>query len=73
MSVPLPPAKNPFLLLSLERLAMLLGVQTPEARCPPCSLRCRCKHKHTEHDPASRACAKAGCACGGFDSPFVCK
>ncbi|GFR40392.1 hypothetical protein Agub_g944, partial [Astrephomene gubernaculifera] len=35
-------------------------------------LRCRCKHKHVEHDAASRACAKAGCRCGAFDSPWVC-
>ncbi len=25
-----------------------------------------------EHDPATRACAKAGCGCGAFDSPWVC-
>lgn len=36
-------------------------------------LRCRCKHKHTEHEPGGRhACAKAGCACAAFDSPWVC-
>ncbi|PNH01650.1 hypothetical protein TSOC_012446, partial [Tetrabaena socialis] len=35
-------------------------------------LRCRCKHKHVEHNPATRACAKAGCGCGVFDSPWVC-
>lgn len=35
-------------------------------------LRCRCKHKHVEHNAASRACAKPGCACGSFDSPWVC-
>lgn len=34
---------------------------------------CRCKHKHTEHEPGGRhACAKAGCACAAFDSPWVC-
>lgn len=36
------------------------------------ALRCRCKHKHTEHAAASRACTKRGCACEGFDSPWVC-
>ncbi|CAG9464274.1 unnamed protein product [Pedinophyceae sp. YPF-701] len=38
-------------------------------------LRCRCKHKHIEHDPVTRKCTKAGCkTCpeGGFDSPWVC-
>jgi len=38
-------------------------------------LRCRCKHKHTEHDPVTRKCTKSGCKdCppGGFDSPWVC-
>lgn len=35
-------------------------------------LRCRCKHKHVEHDAASRACAKSTCACTAFDSPWVC-
>jgi Protein FAM221A/B len=36
-------------------------------------LRCRCKHKHTEHDPAGRhACTKAACGCQAFDSPWVC-
>ncbi|GIL66246.1 hypothetical protein Vafri_19866 [Volvox africanus] len=35
-------------------------------------LRCRCKHKHVEHDAATRACAKGGCSCRGFDSPWVC-
>lgn len=36
-------------------------------------LRCRCKHKHTDHDcgPGVHKCSKcAGCA--GFDSPWVC-
>ncbi len=38
------------------------------------ALRCRCKHKHTEHDAAHarRRCAKAGCTCDGFHSPWVC-
>jgi Protein FAM221A/B len=36
------------------------------------ALRCRCKHKHTEHDPNSRACKKPQCACRRFDSPWVC-
>ncbi|KAL4448965.1 hypothetical protein ABPG77_007682 [Micractinium sp. CCAP 211/92] len=35
-------------------------------------LRCRCKHKHIEHSPATRACAKPGCSCAAFDSPWVC-
>ncbi|WIA19105.1 hypothetical protein OEZ85_003753 [Tetradesmus obliquus] len=35
-------------------------------------LRCRCKHKHTEHDPSSHACSKASCSCSGFSSPWVC-
>jgi hypothetical protein len=36
--------------------------------------RCRCKHKHIDHDPSSApyACNTRGCACTGFDSPFVC-
>eukprot|EP00897_Mesotaenium_endlicherianum_P010523 jgi/Mesen1/949/ME000118S00118 len=35
-------------------------------------LRCRCKHKHTEHDPGSHGCARPTCACSKFDSPWVC-
>lgn len=35
-------------------------------------LRCRCKHKHTDHDPVTHACTKPGCGCSRFDSPFVC-
>lgn len=37
-------------------------------------LRCRCKHKHIEHDPVSLECTKAACAgkCERFDSPWVC-
>ena len=35
-------------------------------------LRCRCKHKHTEHDPITYACRKPNCKCGVFDSPWVC-
>ncbi|GIL93081.1 hypothetical protein Vretifemale_20509 [Volvox reticuliferus] len=35
-------------------------------------LRCRCKHKHVEHDAVTHACAKGGCSCRGFDSPWVC-
>ncbi len=38
-------------------------------------LRCRCKHKHIEHDCTNpqHKCLKPGCkACTGFDSPFVC-
>lgn len=32
-------------------------------------LRCRCKHKHTDHDPAAKphGCTRPRCACGGFD------
>jgi hypothetical protein len=38
-------------------------------------LRCRCKHKHIEHDCTTpqHKCLKPGCkGCTGFDSPFVC-
>jgi hypothetical protein len=38
-------------------------------------LRCRCKHKHIEHDCTNlqHKCLKPGCkGCTGFDSPFVC-
>ena len=45
-------------------------------------IRCRCKHKHTEHDPTppykcTRCVPKPGAKpsttqCSGFDSPFVC-
>lgn len=35
-------------------------------------LRCRCKHKHVDHDPNSRKCRKAGCRCSCFESPWVC-
>ncbi|GBG70048.1 hypothetical protein CBR_g4876 [Chara braunii] len=35
-------------------------------------LRCRCKHKHTEHDPVSHACRRPKCQCARFDSPWVC-
>jgi hypothetical protein len=35
-------------------------------------LRCRCKHKHTEHDPQTHACSRSGCECRGFNSPWVC-
>uniref|UniRef100_A0A7S3DM51 Protein FAM221A n=2 Tax=Palpitomonas bilix TaxID=652834 RepID=A0A7S3DM51_9EUKA len=38
-------------------------------------LRCRCKHKHIEHEPnPPYKCAKPNCkGCDkGFDSPFVC-
>jgi hypothetical protein len=36
-------------------------------------LRCRCKHKHTDHDcgPGAHKCSKCA-ACSGFDSPWVC-
>eukprot|EP00879_Flechtneria_rotunda_P016062 GHRR01016800.1.p1 GENE.GHRR01016800.1~~GHRR01016800.1.p1 ORF type:complete len:260 (+),score=69.17 GHRR01016800.1:63-782(+) len=35
-------------------------------------LRCRCKHKHTDHDPITHECKKSGCLCIGFCSPWVC-
>ena len=37
-------------------------------------LRCRCKHKHVDHDPSARpfACKKPACNCDGFASPWVC-
>mmetsp|Transcript_22325 Transcript_22325/g.37348 ORF Transcript_22325/g.37348 Transcript_22325/m.37348 type:complete len:286 (-) Transcript_22325:1447-2304(-) len=39
-------------------------------------LRCRCKHKHTDHDcaPGSHPCnkCKGSSVCTGFDSPWVC-
>lgn len=35
-------------------------------------LRCRCKHRHTDHHPLSKACTLPGCPCAAFDSPFVC-
>ncbi|KDO33831.1 hypothetical protein SPRG_01710 [Saprolegnia parasitica CBS 223.65] len=37
-------------------------------------LRCRCKHKHVEHDAGRPpfVCKKPKCACTGFDSPWVC-
>jgi hypothetical protein len=35
-------------------------------------LRCRCKHKHTDHDPNTHACRKSNCKCQCFDSPWVC-
>lgn len=36
-------------------------------------LRCRCKHKHIEHDcgPGPHKCDKCS-SCSGFDSPWVC-
>ena len=39
-------------------------------------LRCRCKHKHTDHDcaPGEHKCSKCSGVggCSGFDSPWVC-
>eukprot|EP00899_Mesostigma_viride_P020761 jgi/Mesvir1/28687/Mv11179-RA.1 len=36
-------------------------------------LRCRCKHKHIEHDPVTHKCTKPNCKqCDKFDSPWVC-
>jgi hypothetical protein len=35
-------------------------------------LRCRCKHKHIDHDPNSRVCRKPKCSCRCFESPWVC-
>ncbi|CAK4332102.1 unnamed protein product [Aphanomyces euteiches] len=30
-------------------------------------LRCRCKHKHIDHDPTSYQCLKPKCLCDAFD------
>lgn len=35
-------------------------------------LRCRCKHKHTEHDSVTHACKNTNCQCQKFLSPWVC-
>nr|PIM01924.1 hypothetical protein TGCOUG_265140 [Toxoplasma gondii COUG] len=35
-------------------------------------LRCRCKHKHIEHDPVTFKCTRTSCSCNKFDSPWVC-
>ncbi|DBA81374.1 TPA: hypothetical protein ACH3X2_006973 [Trebouxia sp. C0005] len=35
-------------------------------------LRCRCKHRHTDHDPVTHACSKSSCNCATFHSPWVC-
>eukprot|EP00210_Caulerpa_lentillifera_P000929 g899.t1 len=35
-------------------------------------LKCRCKHKHTDHDPNTHQCKKPGCKCEKFFSPWVC-
>ncbi|TYZ57693.1 hypothetical protein PybrP1_008540 [[Pythium] brassicae (nom. inval.)] len=37
-------------------------------------LRCRCKHKHVDHDPSSKplGCIKPTCSCSAFDSPWMC-
>jgi len=37
-------------------------------------LRCRCKHKHTDHNPAGKKheCKRANCSCSSFNSPWVC-
>jgi len=35
-------------------------------------LHCRCKHKHTDHDPQTKKCNKPKCQCSLFDSPWVC-
>jgi len=35
-------------------------------------LRCRCKHKHTEHDPTTHQCLEPKCDCERFLSPWVC-
>lgn len=35
-------------------------------------LRCRCKHRHTDHDPHTHACSKSSCVCSMFCSPWVC-
>lgn len=35
-------------------------------------LKCRCKHKHIEHDSSKKPykCVKSGCKCSAFDSPW---
>lgn len=38
---------------------------TPNVYMPAAT--CSCKHKHTEHDPGSRACTKRNCTCAAFD------
>mmetsp|Transcript_46584 Transcript_46584/g.117939 ORF Transcript_46584/g.117939 Transcript_46584/m.117939 type:complete len:149 (+) Transcript_46584:147-593(+) len=35
-------------------------------------LRCRCKHRHTDHDARTHKCTKPNCACHEFHSPWVC-
>ena len=35
-------------------------------------LKCRCKHRHTDHDPVSHSCCKSSCNCNIFHSPWVC-
>ena len=35
-------------------------------------LKCRCKHRHTDHNPITHACSKPGCKCMQFGSPWVC-
>ncbi len=37
-------------------------------------LRCKCKHKHTDHDPkpGKHACMRRNCKCKGYGSPWVC-
>ena len=34
--------------------------------------KCRCKHTHVQHNPASKRCKVAGCSCFRFESNFLC-
>ena len=34
--------------------------------------KCRCKHTHIQHNPASKRCKIAGCSCFRFESNFLC-
>ena len=55
------------------RCSICFCCNLPAQPCPPYrTLRCQCKHKHTEHDPVSKACTKAACRCEGFHSPWHC-
>ena len=40
---------------------------------PGWTLKCKCKHAHTEHSPeGNRKCAKKGCDCEHFEGSWVC-
>lgn len=34
--------------------------------------KCRCKHTHVQHNPASKRCKITGCSCFRFESNFLC-